>query len=102
MTLHLTGTAAEPELLALPWHLPLEEWPADVTVPLPRGISRHIVRFVHGSSAVLAVKETSEQIADREYALLFELQRRSAPCVEPIGVMSGRVDVQGEPLPGHW
>ena len=100
MSLHLTGTAAEPELLALPWQIPLEEWPAEVTVALPRGISRHTVRFVRGSRAILAVKETSELAADREYALLFELQRRNAPCVEPIGVVSGRVDAHGGPLPG--
>ena len=65
MALHLTGTAAEPELLALPWRLPLEDWPDDVTVALPRGISRHTVRFVRGSRATLAIKETAEGIADR-------------------------------------
>ncbi len=100
MALHLTGTAAEPELLTLPWQLPLESWTAAVTVALPRGISRHTVRFVHGSSAVLAIKETAEATADREYGLLFELQRRNAPCVEPIAVVSGRVGSSGEPLPG--
>lgn len=100
MSLHLTGTAAEPELLTLPWRLPLESWSAEITVALPRGISRHTVRFVRGTSAVLAIKETVESIADREYGLLFELQRRGAPCVEPIAVVSGRVQADGEPLPG--
>ena len=100
MTLHLTGTAAEPELLALPWHLPLEQWPEEVTVALPRGISRHTVRFVRGSSTVLAIKEIEEHFADREYGLLFQLRRRKAPSVEPIGVVSGRVDTAGQPLPG--
>ena len=32
--------------VTLPWHLPLEEWGDDVVVPLPRGISRHVVRIV--------------------------------------------------------
>ena len=41
MTLYLTGTAAEPELLTLPWRLALESWPERVLVALPRGISRH-------------------------------------------------------------
>jgi hypothetical protein len=100
MALHLTGTAAEPELLLLPWHMRLESWPEDVTVTVPRGISRNIVRFVRGSSAVLAIKEIPEGIASREYALLFELQRRAAPCVEPIAVVSGRVDEAGQSLPG--
>ena len=79
MTLHLTGTAAEPELLTLPWRLALESWPERVLVALPRGISRHTVRFVRGSGGVLAIKETSEPIADREYALLFERSGEEHP-----------------------
>ena len=33
-------------------------WPADTLVALPRGISRHVVRFVRVDGAVYAVKET--------------------------------------------
>ncbi len=50
MPLHVTAALDDPDLLFLPWQTPLEEWPADQLVALPRGISRHVVRFVrlHG------------------------------------------------------
>ena len=33
-------------LITLPWSTPLEDWPEENLVALPRGISRHVVRFV--------------------------------------------------------
>ena len=66
---------------------------------LPRGISRHIVRFVRLHGVVYAVKETVEPIAQREYDLLFELGRRDVPCVDPVGIVAGRTDSSGEELP---
>lgn len=95
----LTGNPQEQELAFLPWSTPLEEWPEDLVVALPRGISRHIVRFVRIDAVVYAIKEVEQHFADREYALLFELQRKGAPTVEPIGVVADRVDAEGEPLP---
>ncbi len=99
MALTLTGSPDEPDLLFLPWDTPLEEWPSDLVVSLPRGISRHIVRFVRVHDHVYAIKEVEQPLAEREYHLLFELNRRDVPSVEPIGIASGRTDVQGEPLP---
>lgn len=99
MPLRATATSAEPELLFLPWDTPLEQWPADLTVALPRGISRHTVRFVRVNKSVYAIKEIEESFATREYDLLFDLGRLGAPCVEPIGVVAGRANADGEPLP---
>jgi hypothetical protein len=99
MPLRATATAAEPDLLFLPWDLPLEQWPAEATVALPRGISRHTVRFVRVNGAIFAVKEIEESFASREYQLLIDLGRLGAPCVEPVGVIAGREDSAGEPLP---
>ncbi len=98
MALRATATTAEPELLFLPWDTPLEQWPADICVAMPRGISRHIVRFVRLNGMVYAIKETEEHYASREYDLLFELGRMGAPCVEPVGVIAGRTDPGGEPI----
>lgn len=95
----LTGNPQEQELAFLPWSTPLETWPEDLVVALPRGISRHIVRFVRINAVVYAIKEVEQHFADREYALLFELQRKGAPTVEPIGVVADRIDDRGEPLP---
>lgn len=99
MPLRATATADEPDLLFLPWDLPLEQWPPESTVALPRGISRHTVRFVGVNGRVYAVKEIEESFARREYGLLFDLGRLEAPCVAPVGVIAGREDAAGEPLP---
>lgn len=95
----MTGNAVEPELAFLPWDIPLEEWSEDLVVALPRGISRHIVRFVRINGVVYAIKEIEQHFADREYALLHDLLRRDVPTVQPIGVIADRVDVHGEDLP---
>ena len=99
MALRVTATAVEPDLLFLPWATALEQWPAETTVALPRGISRHTVRFVRVNGNVYAVKEIEESFATREYGLLTDLVRLGAPCVEPVGVVAGRVDAEGEVLP---
>ncbi len=97
--MRMVGTATEPELAFLPWDTPLEEWPNDLVVALPRGISRHIVRFVRINGIVYAIKEAELELVDREYYLLNELQRRAVPSVEPVGTVSDRVDINGEALP---
>ncbi|MFZ5871469.1 MAG: DUF4032 domain-containing protein, partial [Actinomycetota bacterium] len=65
---------------------------------LPRGISRHVVRFVRLGSSVIAIKEINEELARREYGLLRVLRRMDIPCVEPLGVIAGRARPDGEPL----
>jgi hypothetical protein len=85
-------------MLDLPWELPLETWPEEHLAALPRGISRHVVRFVKLSGRVLAVKEIKADIATREFQLLRMLNRLDLPCVEPFGVVSGRTSADGTPL----
>jgi len=97
MPLQIVATRPDPALMTLPWNLRLEEWVEHV-VPLPRGISRHVVRFVQLSGQVYAVKETREPIALREYRTLRELRRLGEPAVEPVGVVTGRVDEEGEAI----
>ncbi len=98
VALQLTTARPDPALLDLPWPVPLEEWPAERLAALPRGISRHIVRFVRLSGRVLAVKEIKADLARREYDMLRNLARLDLPCVEAFGVVSGRQDVEGVPL----
>ncbi|WP_328988597.1 DUF4032 domain-containing protein [Kribbella sp. NBC_01245] len=92
------ATRPDTGLLSFPWDVPLEEWPEDRLVALPRGISRHVVRFVRVGSQVYAVKEVLEHLAMHEYRLLRDLERLDAPSVEPVGVITDRVDRNGEPL----
>ena len=92
-------TEPNPDLVRLPWDLPLEEWSDDHVIPLPRGLSRHVVRFVRVGDHTCAVKETDELIARREYHLLRDLRRLGLPTVVPQAVVTGRKDRNGEWLP---
>lgn len=98
MALKITGSLDGKDLVFLPWSTPLEEWPAEYVVALPRGISRHVVRFTRIGNKVFAVKEIGAQLADHEYALLRRLRKRGVPCVKQIGVVHGREDADGNPL----
>ena len=96
--INIKSMSVDPAILDLPWNIPLEQWPPEVLAALPRGISRHIVRFVNLNSNVIAVKEISSFVADREYEMLRDLLRLGAPCVRPIAVITGRTDANGEEL----
>ena len=88
-TLRLRVT--DPELLALPWELPLAAWPA-ARVPfrsVPVGPSRHLVRFVETSGIVRALKELPLEAARREYEVLRELEAREFPAVRAVGLVEG-------------
>lgn len=93
-------TSAKPDtrLLPLPWATPLAEWPAEQLVALPRGISRHVVRFIKVGDSVYAAKEVVEHLALHEYRLLHDLMRLDTPAVEPVAVVTERVAADGSPL----
>jgi hypothetical protein len=88
----------DPALLDLPWALPLEIWPEETIAALPKGISRHLVRFVHLSGYIVAIKETSAELARKEYEMLRTLQRLDIPCVDPVAVITNRTSESGEQL----
>jgi hypothetical protein len=99
MALRIVASRPDPAIITLPWSVPLEEWGEDHVVPLPRGLSRHVVRMVRLRDRIYAVKETVEDIAFREYRLLRDLQRLNLPAVVAQGVVTGRVDADGQELP---
>jgi Domain of unknown function (DUF4032)/Lipopolysaccharide kinase (Kdo/WaaP) family len=88
--LQLIARTGHPDFLDLPWHLPLERWQSERLVELPRGISRHVVRFVNYDGAIYALKELPSRFAQREYSLLRRLADESIPVVEAVGVISSR------------
>ncbi|MHB1064366.1 MAG: DUF4032 domain-containing protein [Georgenia sp.] len=96
--LQITAATVDPALLDLPWEIPLEEWPTEVLAALPRGLSRHVVRFAKLSGRVVAVKEIGETVAHHEYEQLRALGRLEAPSVVPMAVITGRTAPDGEPL----
>ena len=61
--LSITASSVDPGLLSLPWSPPLAEWPSSTIVFLPKGLSRHLVRFANLSGRVVAIKETTEEMA---------------------------------------
>jgi len=98
-SLSITAATAEPALLDLPWHLPLEAWPQETIAALPKGLSRHTVRFAHLGDHVIAIKETLLDLAKREYEMLKRLEKLDVPCVEPFAIISNRKDKDGGDLP---
>ena len=83
-----------PDFLDLPWHTGLAQWPeaSERSIQLQRGLSRHEVQFVnYGGTAIYAMKELPEGLAEKEYGLLLEMQDKGLPAVEPVG----HVRVQG-------
>lgn len=99
MALRIVASRPDPAVVRLPWHQPLEEWDDEFVVPLPRGLSRHVVRIVRLGVRTYAVKETTEDLAFKEYRLLRDLQRLGLPAVRPQGVVAGRTRRGGGELP---
>ena len=55
-SLNITSAITDPALLDLPWDVPLGEWPDEYIAALPKGLSRHLVRFAHLSGHVIAIR----------------------------------------------
>ncbi|AKV55738.1 putative lipopolysaccharide kinase [Bifidobacterium actinocoloniiforme DSM 22766] len=96
--LRITAASSNPKMFTLPWEKPLATWPKELLANLPRGISRHVVRFVRVGDEVYAMKEITQRMAEREYELLRKLVKLDLPAVTPIAVVTGRRDASGQPL----
>ena len=90
MDFQMLRRTGHPDFLDLPWHLPLATWRHERLVDVPRGISRHVVRFVRYADAIYALKELPRRLAEREYRLLAELDRLFIPVVEVAGLVTDR------------
>jgi hypothetical protein len=99
-TYRLTTHGANTDLLELPYGLPLAEWDESLIVHVPRGISRHTVRFVRADGQIFAVKEATDRYILREHDLLRVLADRSVPVVDAYGTVVERTADDGGELPG--
>jgi hypothetical protein len=96
----VTTLGTNTELLSLPFDRPLAEWDDERIVHVPRGISRHVVRFVDVGGAVFAVKEATDRFVLREHGLLRALAEHSVPVVDAYGTVVERVGDDGDELGG--
>jgi len=96
----ITTLGAATELLDLPFDTPLAEWTDPRLVQVPRGISRHVVRFIRAHNQIFAIKEATERYVLREHHLLRELAEASVPVVDAFGTVVDRSDHDGHHLDG--
>ena len=81
-----------PDFIDLPWDIPLADWDIPELVDLPKGISRHTVRFVAYDQGVFAIKELPTEPAGRDYEILRTLEPLSVPSVSAVGLVEKRTE----------
>lgn len=93
----ITVRPGHPDFLDLNWTRSLKDWDSPRIVDLPRGISRHTVRFVSYRQGLYAVKELPTALAHRDYEVLRDLESKGAPAVVAVGLVDDRaVDATAE------
>jgi hypothetical protein len=86
----ITIRAGHPDFLDLPWDQSLAMWDVSELVDLPKGISRHTVRFLETAGRIYVIKELPERAARNDYEVLRELEGSAAPAVIPVGIVTDR------------
>ena len=86
----ITVRPGHPDFLDLDWTRSIADWDSARVIDLPRGISRHVVRFVSYRQGIYAVKELPTIPAHRDYEVLRDLEAAGAPAVIPVGLIDQR------------
>lgn len=87
----LSIAPGHPDFLDLPWERPLEQWDSPRLIDLPKGISRHTVRFLTYDQGIYVVKELPVAAARRDYDVLRALKRTEyLLAVPPVGLVEQR------------
>ncbi|WP_428267572.1 DUF4032 domain-containing protein [Haliangium sp.] len=87
----LTIAPGHPDFLDLPWDRPLGEWDSPRLIDLPKGVSRHLVRFLAYDRVIYVVKELPVAAARRDYEVLRALAgKERLLAVPPVGLVEGR------------
>jgi hypothetical protein len=84
-----------PDFQDLPWDRPLLEWSGCClrVVEVPRGLSRHPVVFVNYDGSLYALKELPAEVAQKEYAVLSQIEELRLPTVMPVGYLRLQTDL---------
>jgi tRNA A-37 threonylcarbamoyl transferase component Bud32 len=90
----LATRAGLPTFSDLPWDRPLAAWRSGRVVEVPRGMGRHVVRFVSYGDRLYALKELDDDDARHEYRLLRDMAAEGVPVVQAVGLVNraGRHD----------
>ncbi|MCA1736396.1 MAG: DUF4032 domain-containing protein [Actinobacteria bacterium] len=67
-------------------------------IDLPKGISRHEVRFLSYPQGIYVVKELAAMLAENDYRILRGLEAVGAPAVEAVGLVERRTSDPGEEM----
>ena len=82
----LTLRPGHPGLVDLEWESPIVEWTDPRMVELPKGISRHVVRFIALEQGTYAIKDLPVRAARRDYDALRALEELKGPAARPVGI----------------
>lgn len=91
----ITVRPGHPDFLDLAWEQSVVDWDSPRLVTLPKGISRHEVRFVAYDEGLYAIKELPHKAARNDYQVLRALERLEAPSVTAVGLVEHRWDDPG-------
>src|SRR5438876_11352861 len=83
----ITLRPGNPGLLDLDWARSIADWTTAPLVDLPRGISRHTVRFVAFEQGTYAIKELPLKAAQRAYEPLSLLGVCDGATVRAVGLV---------------
>lgn len=86
----ITVRPGHPDFLDLPWNLSVTEWGLPNMLDLPKGISRHEVRFLSYPDGIYVVKELPTLPARNDFAVLRSLESVGAPAVTAVGLVEKR------------
>jgi hypothetical protein len=92
----LTIRPGHPDFLDLPWETSVVEWSVPQLLELPKGISRHEVRFLSYPEQIYVVKELQTRPARNDYSVLRSLEAVGAPAVRAVGLVENRSDDPAE------
>ncbi|MGH8925952.1 MAG: DUF4032 domain-containing protein [Acidimicrobiia bacterium] len=90
MAPQLTIRPGHPLFLDLPWSESIANWQLPTLLDLPKGISRHEVRFLSFPEGTYVVKELATHLAHNDYTVLRALEAVGAPAVQAVGIVEHR------------
>ena len=100
MRLQVAHPAEHGAIASLPFRAPLADWKMD-NVHRVLGLHRHVVQLIEFGDVSYVVKELPDQLAEREYRLLREIDEAGLPTVEVVGVLTGRPEQDGMLITRH-